>query len=96
LSISHAEDFGGLQARRPSVRLRSTLGWPRRPPGLEDEEAFAVPGDGLSERSDLRCAIGRANRENAAAENDGKRMIAHHAGLYSEAIVRADAFIAAE
>jgi len=54
----------------------------------EDEAAFAAALDSLAERPDLRRAIGRANREKAAAEYDEARMIAHYAQLYEEAIRR--------
>lgn len=60
-----------------------------------DEAAFAAALDSLSDRPDLRRAIGLANREKAAAEFDEKGMIAHYARLYGEAIGRPDAFIAA-
>ena len=61
-----------------------------------DEQAFAAALDSLSERPDLRSAIGRANRAKATAEYDEKRMIALYGRLYGEAIGRPDAFIAAE
>jgi glycosyltransferase involved in cell wall biosynthesis len=54
----------------------------------EDEAAFAAALDSLAERSDLRRAIGRANREKATAEYDEARMIGHYAQLYEEAIRR--------
>jgi glycosyltransferase involved in cell wall biosynthesis len=57
-----------------------------------DEAAFAAALDGLSDRPDLRRAIGQANRERAAAEFDEKAMIAHYGRLYGEAIGRSDAF----
>jgi len=60
-----------------------------------DEQAFAAALDSLSERPDLRSAIGRANREKAAAEYDEEAMIARYARLYGEAIGRPDAFAAA-
>jgi glycosyltransferase involved in cell wall biosynthesis len=58
----------------------------------EDEAAFAAALDSLAERPDLRRAIGRANRERAAAEYDEAAMIAHYARLYGEAIGRPGAF----
>ncbi len=58
----------------------------------EDEAAFTAALDSLAERPDLRKALGRANREKAAAEYDEERMIARYARLYGEAIGRADAF----
>ncbi|HYJ81930.1 MAG TPA: glycosyltransferase [Allosphingosinicella sp.] len=57
-----------------------------------DEAAFAAALDSLAERPDLRRAIGRANRERAAAEYDEARMIARYARLYEEAISRPGAF----
>jgi glycosyltransferase involved in cell wall biosynthesis len=57
-----------------------------------DEAAFAAALDGLSDRPDLRRAIGQANRERAAAEFDEKAMIAHYERLYGEAVGRLDAF----
>lgn len=57
-----------------------------------DEAAFAAALDSLSERPDLRRAIGRANREKAAAEYDERGMIARYARLYEEAISRPGAF----
>ncbi|HEX5184343.1 MAG TPA: glycosyltransferase [Allosphingosinicella sp.] len=59
----------------------------------DDEAALAAALDSLAERPDLRRAIGRANRQKAAAEYDETRMIASYAGLYGEAIGRRDAFI---
>jgi len=61
----------------------------------DDEPAFAAALDSLSDRADLRRAIGLANREKAAAEFDERAMIAHYARLYGEAIGRPDAFIVA-
>lgn len=58
----------------------------------EDEAAFAAALDSLADRPDLRRAIGRANREKAAAEYDEAGMIAHYARLYGEAIGRPGAF----
>ncbi|HEV7658956.1 MAG TPA: glycosyltransferase [Allosphingosinicella sp.] len=58
-----------------------------------DEAAFAAALDGLSDRPDLRRAIGQANRERAAAEFDEKAMIARYGRLYGEAIGRPDAFM---
>ncbi|HEX6376495.1 MAG TPA: glycosyltransferase [Allosphingosinicella sp.] len=58
----------------------------------EDEAAFAAALDSLAERADLRRAIGRANRERAAAEYDEAGMIARYARLYAEAIGRSGAF----
>lgn len=52
----------------------------------KDETAFAAALDSLAERADLRRAIGRANREKAAAEYGEAGMIAHYARLYGEAI----------
>lgn len=60
-----------------------------------DEQAFAAALDSLSDRPDLRSAIGRANREKAAAEFDEKGMIARYGRLYGEAIGRPGAFNAA-
>jgi glycosyltransferase involved in cell wall biosynthesis len=60
----------------------------------EDEAAFAAALDSLAERSDLRRAIGRANRERAAAEFDEAGMVARYARLYGEAIGRPGAFTA--
>jgi len=59
-----------------------------------DEAAFAAALDGLSDRPDLRRAIGQANRERAAQEFDEKTMIAHYGRLYGEAISRPGAFTA--
>ena len=59
-----------------------------------DEAAFAAALDSLSDRADLRRAIGLANRERAQAEFDEKGMIARYGRLYGEAIGRPDAFIA--
>lgn len=59
----------------------------------EDEAAFAAALDSLVQRPDLRKAIGRANREKAAADYDEGRMIAAYAALYGAAIGRPDAFI---
>jgi glycosyltransferase involved in cell wall biosynthesis len=59
----------------------------------EDESALAAALDSLAERPDLRRAIGRANREKAAADYDETKMIASYARLYGEAIGRRDAFI---
>jgi glycosyltransferase involved in cell wall biosynthesis len=59
-----------------------------------DEAAFAAALDGLAERPDLRRAIGRANRQKAAAEYDEAKMILRYARLYGEAIGRPEAFIA--
>jgi len=58
----------------------------------EDEAAFAAALDSLAERPDLRRAIGRANRQKAAAEYDEAGMIARYARLYGEAIGRPGAF----
>jgi glycosyltransferase involved in cell wall biosynthesis len=63
--------------------------------GTEDEAAFAAALDSLAERPDLRRAIGRANREKAAAEYDETGMIDCYARLYEEAIGRSGAFISA-
>jgi glycosyltransferase involved in cell wall biosynthesis len=57
-----------------------------------DEAAFAAALAGLVERPDLRRAIGRANREKAAAEYDEAGMIERYAALYGAAIGRPDAF----
>jgi glycosyltransferase involved in cell wall biosynthesis len=57
-----------------------------------DEAAFAAALDTLAQRPDLRRAIGRANREKAAAEYDEAGMIASYARLYGEAIGRPGAF----
>ncbi|HEX8668318.1 MAG TPA: glycosyltransferase family 4 protein [Allosphingosinicella sp.] len=59
----------------------------------EDEAAFAAALDTLAERTDLRRAIGLANREKAAAQFDEREMIARYAALYGEAIRRPQAFI---
>jgi glycosyltransferase involved in cell wall biosynthesis len=59
-----------------------------------DEAAFAAALDSLAERSDLRRAIGLANREKAAAEYDEAAMIARYCALYGEAIGQPGAFIA--
>src|SRR5688572_6167867 len=61
----------------------------------DDEAAFTAALDSLAERPDLRRAIGRANREKAAAEYDENEMIARYARLYGEAIGDPRAFIAA-
>jgi glycosyltransferase involved in cell wall biosynthesis len=58
----------------------------------QDEAAFAAALDSLAERPDLRRAIGRANREKAAAEYDESVMVARYARLYGEAIGRPGAF----
>ena len=58
----------------------------------EDEAAFAAALDTLAARPDLRRAIGRANREKAAAAYDEATMIARYAALYGEAIGRPHAF----
>ncbi len=60
-----------------------------------DEAAFSLALDSLAERPDLRRSIGRANREKAGAEFDEKRMIAHYARLYGEAIGAPGAFMSA-
>jgi glycosyltransferase involved in cell wall biosynthesis len=59
----------------------------------EDEAAFAAALDSLAERPDLRRAIGRANRERAAADYDEARMIERYAALYGAAIGRPRAFL---
>ena len=61
----------------------------------EDEAAFAAALDSLADRPDLRRAIGRANREKAAAEYDEAGMIATYARLYGEAIGRPGALLPA-
>jgi glycosyltransferase involved in cell wall biosynthesis len=53
-----------------------------------DEAAFAAALDSLAERPDLRRAIGRANREKAAAEFDESAMVERYSALYGEAIGR--------
>jgi glycosyltransferase involved in cell wall biosynthesis len=58
-----------------------------------DEAAFAAALDSLSDRSDLRKAIGQANREKAVAEFDEKAMISRYGRLYGEAMGRSDAFM---
>jgi glycosyltransferase involved in cell wall biosynthesis len=58
-----------------------------------DEAAFAAALDGLAERSDLRRAIGLANRERAAADYDEAGMIARYAALYGEAVGDPEAFM---
>jgi glycosyltransferase involved in cell wall biosynthesis len=60
-----------------------------------DEAAFTAALDSLAERPDLRRAIGRANREKAAADFDEGKMIARYARLYGEAIGHPGAFVAA-
>jgi len=60
-----------------------------------DEAAFAAALDTLADRPDLRRAIGRANRQKAAAEYDEAGMIARYARLYGEAIGRPGAFLPA-
>jgi glycosyltransferase involved in cell wall biosynthesis len=62
----------------------------------DDEAAFTAALDSLAARPDLRRAIGRANRERAAAEYGEEAMIARYAALYGAAIGRPDAFRAAE
>jgi glycosyltransferase involved in cell wall biosynthesis len=57
----------------------------------DDEAGFAAALDSLAARPDLRKAIGRANRERAAADYDEARMIASYARLYGEAIGRPNA-----
>jgi glycosyltransferase involved in cell wall biosynthesis len=57
-----------------------------------DEAALAAALDSLAERPDLRRAIGRANREKAAASYDEQAMIAAYARLYGEAIGQPHAF----
>jgi glycosyltransferase involved in cell wall biosynthesis len=59
----------------------------------EDEAAFAAALDTLAARPDLRRAIGRANREKAAAAFDEAAMVDHYARVYGEAIGRPDAFV---
>jgi len=61
-----------------------------------DEAAFAAALDGLSDRPDLRRAIGLANRERAAADFDEKSMIAHYGRLYEEAMGRPGALTVAD
>ncbi len=63
---------------------------------LSDEAAFAAALDSLAARSDLRKAIGQANREKAVAEFDEKAMIARYGRLYGEAIGRPGAFVDTE
>lgn len=53
-----------------------------------DEDAFAAALDCLAARPDLREAIGRANREKAAAHYDEAAMIGRYARLYGEAVGR--------
>ncbi len=60
-----------------------------------DEAAFAAALDTLAERPDLRRAIGRANRQKAAAEYDEAGMVGSYARLYGEAIGRPRAFMSA-
>jgi glycosyltransferase involved in cell wall biosynthesis len=60
-----------------------------------DEAAFAAALDSLAARSDLRRAIGLANREKAAADFDEKPMIARYGRLYGEAAGRPQAFSSA-
>jgi glycosyltransferase involved in cell wall biosynthesis len=57
----------------------------------EDEAAFAAALDSLAARPDLRRAIGRANREKAAADYDEAHMIERYARVYGAAIGRPDA-----
>jgi glycosyltransferase involved in cell wall biosynthesis len=54
----------------------------------EDEAGFAAALDSLAERPDLRRALGRANRQRAAADHDERVMISRYARLYGEAIGR--------
>jgi glycosyltransferase involved in cell wall biosynthesis len=61
----------------------------------QDEAAFAAALDSLAQRPDLRRALGRANRERAAAQYDEAGMIACYARLYGEAIRRPGAFLPA-
>ncbi|MDT9597427.1 glycosyltransferase [Sphingosinicella rhizophila] len=61
--------------------------------GQEDEAAFIAALDSLAERTDLRRAIGHANRERAAREYDEKNMIARYGRLYGEAIGRPEALL---
>lgn len=61
----------------------------------DDEAAFTAALDSLAERADLRRALGRANREKAAAEFDERRMIDRYARLYGEAIGSPRAFMPA-
>ena len=61
----------------------------------DDEAAFAAALDSLAERPDLRRALGRANKEKAAAEYDEAAMVARYARLYGEAIRRPGALTAA-
>lgn len=58
----------------------------------DDEAAFAAALDSLAERSDLRRAIGAANRDRAAARFDEALMIDAYARLYGAAIGRPEAF----
>ncbi|MEA3001736.1 MAG: L-malate glycosyltransferase [Sphingomonadales bacterium] len=58
----------------------------------DDEAALAAALDSLAERPDLRRAIGRANREKAAADYDEAKMIALYARLYGGAVGRQGAF----
>jgi glycosyltransferase involved in cell wall biosynthesis len=59
----------------------------------EDEAALTAALDSLADRPDLRRAIGRANREKAAAEYDEAAMIDRYARLYGEAIGHPQAFM---
>jgi glycosyltransferase involved in cell wall biosynthesis len=88
----------GLPAVATAVGdVREIVSQDNRPLIVEpsDEAAFAAALDSLSDRPDLRKAIGQANREKAMAEFDEKAMIARYGRLYGEAIGRPDAFIGA-
>jgi glycosyltransferase involved in cell wall biosynthesis len=61
----------------------------------DDEAALTAALDTLSERSDLRQGIGRANREKARADFDEKAMIVRYARLYGEAMGAPQTFLAA-
>ena len=89
----------GLPAVATAVGdVREIVSTDNRPLIVEpsDEAAFAAALDSLAARSDLRKAIGQANREKAVAEFDEKAMIARYGRLYGEAIGRPRAFVDTE
>ena len=61
----------------------------------DDEAALTAALDTLSERSDLRQSIGRANRETARCDFDEKAMLVRYARLYGDAIGAPQTFLAA-
>jgi L-malate glycosyltransferase len=60
---------------------------------VADEAGFTAALDSLADRTDLRHALGEANRELARECYDEADMIAAYAHLYGEAIGRPDALI---